>query len=145
MEAKSILEVLLQYGGLGVCLFVVGYAYMKKDAAVEAAGKRLQEEQQKRIDDGLACKLAATEAADRHAEAMQEEQARRIADSQRYAENLQVEQSARIADAKDYHRLSMQLQESVISAVNKLSDIVAVFEKREAAREIRDEARGNPR
>lgn len=141
MLSKPILEILLQYGGLGAVLCVVGWAYFKKDGALQAAGLRLQQEQQKRIDDGLACKIAAETAADRYAKDMQAEQARRIADTQQYAENLQEEQGSRIADAKDYHQLAMQLQESVISAVNKLSDIVAVFEKREAARELRDEHR----
>ena len=84
---KSVIEVILQYGGLGAVLIVVGWAYFNKDSA-------LLKEQQLRID-----------------------------------------------DAKAYLKLAMTLQESVISAVNKLSEIVDVFEKREAAREVREEAR----
>lgn len=81
---KSIVEVILQYGGLGAVLIVVGWAYFKKDQALVA------------------------------------------------------EQQLRIEDAKQYLALAMRLQESVISAVNKLSDIVDVFEKRETAREARE-------
>jgi hypothetical protein len=142
MEVK-ILEVILQYGGLGAVLCIVGWAYFKKDLALTEAGKTLQAEQQRRIDDGVAAKEDAEEAAGKYAEAIQAEQARRIADAQRYAKDLQEEQGSRIADAKDYHKLALQLQESVISAVNKLSDIVAVFEKRESAREMRDEMRAS--
>jgi hypothetical protein len=105
---KSIIEVVLQYGGLGAVLLVVGWAYFKKDIALLA-------EQQKRIDDGKG-----------------------------YAKELQEEQALRIGDAKDFHVLAMKLQESVIAAVNKLSDIVEVFEKRESAREMREDTRGQP-
>lgn len=131
---KSVIEVLLQYGGLGAVLIIVGVAYFKKDLALIAAGIRLQEEQQRRIDDGKA-----------HAIALQAEQQRRIDDGKVHANALQAEQEARIADAKGFHALSMTLQELTITAVNKLSDIVEVFEKREAARELRDEMRDERR
>jgi hypothetical protein len=84
---KSVIEVILQYGGLGAVLIVVGFAYFKKDQALVA------------------------------------------------------EQQLRIKDAHDYLTLAMKLQESVISAVNKLSDIVEVFEKRETSREARETSR----
>lgn len=125
---KSIVEVILQYGGLGAVLIVVGWAYFKKDQQVTAAGVRLQAEQEKRISD----------AAD-HATLLREEQDRRVADGKAWSKALQEEQQLRIEDAKAYLKLAMQLQESVIAAVNKLSDIVEVFEKRETAREVREE------
>jgi hypothetical protein len=125
---KSIVEVILQYGGLGAVLIVVGWAYFKKDQQVTAAGVRLQAEQEKRIADAAA-----------HAELLREEQERRVADGKAWSKALQEEQQLRIEDAKAYLKLAMQLQESVIAAVNKLSDIVEVFEKRETAREVREE------
>lgn len=119
---KSIIEVILQYGGLGAVLIVVGWAYFKKDKAIAAAGDRLALEQQKRIDDAKS-----------------------------YREILHDEQEMRISDAKEFHALAMELQANVITAVNKLSDIVEAFERREYAREQRDgqremrtDSRGSP-
>lgn len=127
---KSIVEVFLQYGGLGAVLIVVGWAYFKKDQQLTQAGIRLQAEQEKRISDALA-----------HAELLREEQERRVIDGKTWSKALQEEQQLRIDDAKAYLKLAMQLQESVIAAVNKLSDIVEVFEKREISREAREERR----
>lgn len=127
METKSIVEVILQYGGLGAVLIVVGWAYFKKDLALVLLNKEMLAEQQKRLEDG---KL--------HVKMLQEEQQKRIEDGKNYAKALQEEQQLRIEDAKAYLKLAMQLQESVIAAVNKLSDIVEVFERRESSRETRD-------
>lgn len=46
---------------------------------------------------------------------------------------LQQEKAARIDDAKAYLQLAMSLQEQVITAVNKLSEIWEAWEKREEA------------
>jgi len=53
---------------------------------------------------------------------------------------LQAEKDSRIDDAKHFNELAMALQKEVITAVNKLSDLVEIWEKREADRE-RDERR----
>ena len=44
---------------------------------------------------------------------------------------LKDEQQARIEDAKSYLKLAMSLQEQVISAVTKLSDIVEYLQSRD--------------
>lgn len=48
---------------------------------------------------------------------------------------LSTEKAARIGDSRDNLQLIMKLQEQVIMAVNKLSDLVEIWEKREAERE----------
>lgn len=48
---------------------------------------------------------------------------------------LSREKASRIDDARDNLQLIMKLQEQVILAVNKLSDLVEIWEKREADRE----------
>ncbi len=49
---------------------------------------------------------------------------------------LQDEKAARIKDAQDMMNLIMKLQQEVIIAVGKLSDLVESWEKREQAREL---------
>lgn len=143
MEVKSIVEVILQYGGLGAVLLVVGWAYFKKDTALVQLNKDMLTEQQKRTADGQTYATAIQTMGNLYAAALQAEQQKRIEDAKMYAKFLQEEQVLRIDDAKQNLALAMKLQESVLAAVNKLSDIVDVFEKREAARERRmDEHRG---
>jgi hypothetical protein len=48
---------------------------------------------------------------------------------------LKLEQQARIEDAKAYLNLAMSLQSQVIVAVNKLSEIVDAWERRDEERE----------
>ena len=48
---------------------------------------------------------------------------------------LSAETAARIEDAKVNLQLAMKLQEQVISAVNKLADVIEIWEKRDAERE----------
>ena len=48
---------------------------------------------------------------------------------------LSAEQAARVSDARENLQLIMKLQEQVIIAVNKLSELVEIWEKREADRE----------
>ena len=48
---------------------------------------------------------------------------------------LTAEQAARVSDARENLQLIMKLQEQVIVAVNKLSELVEIWEKREADRE----------
>jgi hypothetical protein len=48
---------------------------------------------------------------------------------------LKNEQQARIEDAKAYLNLAMSLQSQVIVAVNKLSEIVDAWERRDEERE----------
>ena len=48
---------------------------------------------------------------------------------------LSAEQAARVSDARENLQLIMKLQEQVILAVNKLSELVEIWEKREAERE----------
>ena len=48
---------------------------------------------------------------------------------------LTAEQAARVSDARENLQLIMKLQEQVILAVNKLSELVEIWEKREADRE----------
>jgi hypothetical protein len=55
------------------------------------------------------------------------------------------EKNNRIEDARAFNQLAMSLQERVIVAVDRLSDLVAVLEKREAAREYQDAVRGHRR
>lgn len=49
---------------------------------------------------------------------------------------LQGEKAARIKDSQDMMQLIMRLQQEVIIAVGKLSDLVDSWEKREAAKEL---------
>ena len=53
---------------------------------------------------------------------------------------LKEEQQARIADAKSYLDLAMKLQEQVIIAVQKLSEIVEYLEKQDRPKETRESA-----
>lgn len=48
---------------------------------------------------------------------------------------LTAEQAARVTDSRENLQLIMKLQEQVILAVNKLSELVEIWEKREAERE----------
>ena len=48
---------------------------------------------------------------------------------------LSAEQTARVNDSRENLQLIMKLQEQVILAVNKLSELVEIWEKREAERE----------
>ena len=48
---------------------------------------------------------------------------------------LTAEQAARVNDSRENLQLIMKLQEQVILAVNKLSELVEIWEKREADRE----------
>jgi len=49
---------------------------------------------------------------------------------------LQLEKAARIEDSKAMMTLAMELQKQVILAVNKLSELVETWEKREQQREL---------
>lgn len=55
MDQKALFETFAQYGIIGVMLFIVLYAYYKKDRALEECArewqKRLDEETAARIDD----------------------------------------------------------------------------------------------
>ena len=53
---------------------------------------------------------------------------------------LSAEKAARIDDSKTNLQLIMKLQEQVILAVNKLSDLVEIWEKRETERERAERA-----
>ena len=48
---------------------------------------------------------------------------------------LSLEQKARVDDSRENLQLIMKLQEQVILAVNKLSELVEIWEKREAEHE----------
>lgn len=52
---------------------------------------------------------------------------------------MTMEKQARIDDAKAYLNLAMSLQQQVIVAVNKLSEIVDAWERRDEEREARAE------
>lgn len=54
---------------------------------------------------------------------------------------LETEKTARIDDAKAFNKLAMDLQKEVILAVNKLSELVEIWEKREAEREREERIR----
>jgi hypothetical protein len=58
---------------------------------------------------------------------------------------LSDEKAARIADAQENLKLIMGLHQQVIIAVNKLSELVEIWEKREADRERAELTRRGPR
>jgi len=54
---KSIIEVILQYGGLGAVLCIVGWAYFKKDLSLVALNERLALEHEDVVASAYAKKL----------------------------------------------------------------------------------------
>ena len=80
----------------------------------------------------LVVALLALRAKDR---ALSAEQLARINDTRENQQLIAAEQTARINDSRENLQLIMKLQEQVILAVNKLSELVEIWEKREAERE----------